>query len=137
MFLDKEYSGRRGTAEVQYQESGDGSDIVIRTPYDYIEYDSDVEKNVVKKLDEAENVKFYCKLPSWFKIPTPLGSYNPDWAVVTENDEKLYLVRETKSAHDSEKRRVVENKKIKCGQAHFDELDVDFKVATTIAEVVS
>lgn len=122
---------------VQYQESGEGSDKVIRTPYDYIEYDSDVEKEVAKKLDEAENVKFYCKLPAWFKIPTPLGHYNPDWAVVTENDEKLYLVRETKSTHDSEKRRAAENKKIKCGQAHFDELGVDFKVATTVAEVVS
>jgi len=123
--------------KVQYQESGEASDKIIRTPYDYIEYDSDVEKLVAKKLDEAENVKFYCKLPSWFKIPTPLGHYNPDWAVVTENDEKLYLVRETKSTHDSEKRRAVENKKIKCGQAHFDELGVNFKVATTVAEVVA
>jgi len=123
--------------EVKYQESGEGSDIIIRTPYDYIEYDSDVEKEVAKKLDEAENIKFYCKLPVWFKIPTPLGSYNPDWAIVTENDEKLYLVRETKSTHDSEKRRAVENKKIKCGQAHFDELGVNFKVATTVAEVVA
>ncbi|MCP5049272.1 MAG: type III restriction endonuclease, partial [bacterium] len=108
-----------------------------RTPYDYIPYDSEVEKEVAEKLDSHENVKFFCKLPRWFLVPTPLGDYNPDWAVVTENDEKLYLVRETKSTHDRDKRRETENRKIDCGQAHFDALGVNFKVATNIYEVLS
>ncbi len=108
-----------------------------RTPYDFVPFDSDVEKDIAEKLDTNESVKFYCKLPRWFVVPTPLGDYNPDWAVVTQNDEKLYLVRETKSSHDRDKRRETENRKIDCGQAHFDALGVNFKVATNIHEVLS
>ncbi|HUM44832.1 MAG TPA: hypothetical protein PKI14_17950, partial [Fervidobacterium sp.] len=69
--------------------------------------------------------------------PTPLGNYNPDWAVVTGQDEKLYLVRETKSTHDRDNRRPAENIKIDCGKAHFEALGVNFKVATNIHEILS
>ncbi len=106
-----------------------------RTPYDFIEYQSGVEKKFAEFLDANESVKFFCKLPSWFKVETPLGSYNPDWAVVIENDHKLYLVRETKSTHDTEKRRALENEKLDCGKAHFEALDVNFKVVTDIHEM--
>ena len=108
-----------------------------RTPYDYIPYDSEVEREIAEKLDSSENVKFFCKFPRWFVVPTPLGNYNPDWAVVTENDGKLYLVRETKSTHDRDKRRETENRKIDCGKAHFNALGVNFKVATNIHEVLA
>lgn len=108
-----------------------------KTPYDYVLYESEVEREVAEKLDQNENVKFFCKLPRWFVVPTPLGNYNPDWAVVTENDEKLYLVRETKSTHDAAKRRVIENRKIECGKSHFETLGVNFKVATNIHEVLA
>jgi len=108
-----------------------------RTPYDYVPFDSTVEREVAEKLDSSENVKFFCKLPGWFVIQTPLGNYNPDWAVVTEQDEKLYLVRETKSTFDEDKRRNIENQKLACGRAHFDALGVDFKVATNFREVLN
>ncbi|MBW1780089.1 MAG: DEAD/DEAH box helicase family protein [Deltaproteobacteria bacterium] len=110
-----------------------------KTPYDFVEIDSDstVEKEVAERLDSDEKVKFFCKLPRWFVVPTPLGDYNPDWAVVVENDEKLYLVRETKSTHDRDKRRETENRKIDCGRAHFDALGVNFEVATNIHEVLA
>ncbi len=108
-----------------------------RTPYDYVPFDSEVEREVAEKLDSNENVKFFCKLPRWFVVPTPLGNYNPDWAVVTENDKKLYLVRETKSTHDRDKRRETENRKVDCGRAHFAALGVNFEVATNIHEVLS
>ena len=110
-----------------------------KTPYDYIEIDSDstVEKEVAERLDSDESVRFFCKLPRWFVVPTPLGDYNPDWAVVAQNDEKLYLVRETKSTHDRDKRREMENRKIDCGRAHFDALGVNFEVATNIHEVLT
>ena len=110
-----------------------------KTPYNFIEIDSDstVEKEVAEKLDSDESVKFFCKLPRWFVVPTPLGNYNPDWAVVAENDEKLYLVRETKSTHDRDARRETENRKIDCGRAHFDALGVNFAVATNIHEVLA
>jgi len=107
-----------------------------RTPYDYITFDSEVEREIAEKLDSNDRVKFFCKLPRWFIVPTPLGEYNPDWAVVMENDEKLYLVRETKSTHDRDKRRETENRKCDCGQAHFDALGVNFKVATNIQEIL-
>jgi type III restriction enzyme len=108
-----------------------------RTPYDYVQFDSGVEQEIAEKLDSDQNVRFFCKLPRWFVVPTPLGDYNPDWAVVTEDDEKLYLVRETKSTHDRDGRREIENHKIECGQAHFDALGVNFKVATDIHEVLA
>ena len=107
-----------------------------KTPYDFIEYESGVEKNFAEFLDANEKVKFFCKLPNWFKVDTPLGSYNPDWAVVIENDKKLYLVRETKSTLDSEKRRVLENEKLDCGKAHFEALGVNFKVVTDIHDIL-
>ncbi len=108
-----------------------------RTPYNYIPFDSEVEREVAEKLDSNENVKFFCKLPRWFVVPTPMGSYNPDWAIVTESEEKLYLVRETKGTHDRDQRRESENRKIECGQAHFNALGVNFKVAIDIHEVLS
>jgi len=75
------------------------------------------------------------KLPRWFKIDTPIGDYNPDWAFVTERDEKLYFVRETKSTLDSEERRTKENQKIDCGRRHFGVLGTDFDVVTSLSEV--
>lgn len=107
-----------------------------RTPYDHIPYDSNVEKSVLESLDSEERVKFFCKLPRWFKVMTPLGSYNPDWALVVEDKEKLYLVRETKSTHDKDLRRESENRKIACGKAHFKALGVNYKEATDIYEVL-
>lgn len=106
-----------------------------KTPYDYVEYQSDNERLFAKWLDEDEKVKFFCKLPSWFKVNTPLGSYNPDWALVVEETKKLYLVRETKTTLDKDELRVIENKKINCGKAHFDALGVNFKVVKNISEM--
>lgn len=126
-YLDRAY-------QIRHAETGS----TIQTPYDYIEYDSRVEHQTAMTLDGAENVKFFCKLPRWFKIPTPIGDYNPDWAVVLENDKKVYLIRETKSTHDSDKRRLEENLKIICGEAHFKALgDIDYGVAISAAEIVT
>ena len=108
-----------------------------RSPYNYVLFESGVEREIAEKLDQNKDVKFYCKLPRWFVVPTPLGSYNPDWAVVTENEKKLYLVRETKSTYDREARRSNENIKIDCGAAHFKALDVNFKVATNIHDLLA
>ncbi len=89
-----------------------------RTPYDFIAYESSTEEEVAKLLDSDDKIKFFCKLPRWFKVAIPLGDYNPDWAVVVEDTKKLYLVRETKSTLDRDKRRERENKKVDCGKAH-------------------
>ena len=103
--------------------------------FDSVEYDSEVEKQFARDLDSNEVVKLFVKLPSWFRVDTPIGRYNPDWAFVTEREKKLYFVRETKSSPDPEERRTRENQKIIYGQKHFDTLDVDFGVVTSLAEV--
>jgi type III restriction enzyme len=84
-------------------------------------------------------VKFFFKLPKAFKIPTPVGSYNPDWALVFENDRKIYFVVETKSTLQSDMLRGVEQMKIHCGEAHFvisQPHGVEYKKATSLKELV-
>ena len=103
--------------------------------FDAIEYESEVEKRFARDLDNNENVKVFVKLPAWFRIDTPIGPYNPDWAFVTAREEKLYFVRETKSTLDSEERRSRENQKIACGRKHFGALGVDYDVVTSLSEV--
>lgn len=92
-----------------------------RSIYNYIVYDSEVEAEFARRFESNESVKMYVKLPDWFKIATPLGSYNPDWAVLIEKDniEKLYFVVETKGNILAEELRERENKKIECGGKHF------------------
>lgn len=101
--------------------------------YDHIVYDSNVEREFAEKLDESADVKVYAKLPDWFKIETPLGTYNPDWAVLVERDDaqRLFFVVETKDPLFMHLLRPTEEAKIKCGKAHFKALgtDVGFAVA--------
>ena len=82
-----------------------------------------------EKLENNESVKVYAKLPDWFKIPTPLGSYNPDWAIVIEDNgqNKLYFVVETKGSIEGKDLRPTELAKIQCGEKHFAALDNDAK----------
>lgn len=81
---------------------------------------------------DGNNVRFFFKLPAKFKIPTPLGTYNPDWAVVLEGDTRVYFVAETKSSTVEAERRLAENLQIDCGIAHFKLApDVVFKPVTT------
>ena len=96
-----------------------------KSVYTHVVYDSaGIEKSFAEDLEKNEKVKVYAKLPAWFKIPTPLGSYNPDWAVVIDDQgqEKLYFVVETKSSTWWDDLRHLEGAKIKCGEKHFNEL---------------
>ncbi|MCG7983366.1 MAG: DEAD/DEAH box helicase family protein [Candidatus Thiodiazotropha lotti] len=101
---------------------------VQKSVYTHVVYDSGgVEKSFAEDLERNEKVKVYAKLPAWFKVPTPLGSYNPDWAVVVEDEgeEKLYFVVETKGSTWWDDLRHLEGAKIKCGEKHFDEIARD------------
>jgi type III restriction enzyme len=102
-----------------------------KSVYEYVVYDSDNEQLFAEKFESNKRVKLYSKLPDWFKITTPIGSYNPDWAVLVENNgtDKLYFVLETKGNIISEALRPTEKAKIKCGYKHFEALgyDVNFK----------
>lgn len=89
--------------------------------YESVLYDSATERAFAEGLEKNDIVKLYAKLPDWFKVPTPLGSYNPDWAVLIDKDgeERLYFVIETKSSLFDDELRGIEKAKINCGEAHF------------------
>ena len=83
-----------------------------KTLYNYVQVDSSVESEYGLSCETDEKVKFYFKLAKAFKIQTPIGAYNPDWAVIFENDKKIYFVAETKSSIMAEDRRADANMKI-------------------------
>jgi len=98
-----------------------------KSVYEHVIYDSEVEREFAKNLNASEHVKVFAKLPNWFKIETPLGSYNPDWAILinknAKTEERLFFVVETKSeVLFDEALRPTEVAKIKCGKAHFEAL---------------
>lgn len=112
---------------------------VENSVFDHVVYDSDTEKTFAREMDGNKNVKLYAKLPDWFKIPTPLGNYNPDWAIlVTVGEEnRLYFVVETKSTLLSAELRDKETQKIACGKAHFCAIQTDtqFEVTDSFSEL--
>lgn len=105
---------------------------VDHSVYTHVVFDSEGEKKFAQNLDTSPSVKVFTKLPFDFRVDTPFGEYNPDWAIVKETDDgdKLYLVRETKFVDDLENLRPSEKNKIASGKKHFEALGVDFKVST-------
>lgn len=115
-----------------------------KSVYDQVVYDSDIERSFADQLEKNTAVKVYAKLPGWFAVPTPLGSYNPDWAVLVERDEgeRLYFVVETKASLVSSDLRNAESAKIECGKAHFAALKVsespaEYRTALSIDDVLA
>ena len=107
---------------------------VEKSVYDHVVWDSCREEKMAAAFESNREVKVYAKLPSWFKIDTPLGSYNPDWAVLWKlegQEERLYFVVETKGSIFKDARRGSENKKTDCGEAHFTALGTvsDYMIA--------
>jgi len=105
-FLDQLY-------EVKHQQ---------KTDFNYVLYDSEPEREFAEKLDSREDIRMFMKLPSKFKIPTPVGDYNPDWAIIkqdSDGEERVYMIRETKSTSDDYLLRPTEVAKISCGRKHF------------------
>jgi type III restriction enzyme len=108
---------------------------VTKTPYEFVVYDSEVEREFARDLNSRDDIRLFMKLPKWFEIETPLGSYNPDWAIVKHESDTIYLVRETKGTKDFLKLRMSEADKVRCGKAHFDALGVPFAVVVSASEV--
>lgn len=94
-----------------------------KTLYDHIEFDSSVEEAFAQTMEARDDILFYVKLPNWFKIPTPVGEHNPDWAVIKKNGEKVFMIKETKSTCDLSLLRPSEKDKIKCGIEYSKCLD--------------
>lgn len=93
--------------------------------YPNFEYDSNIEKKFAEDLENDNNIVLYTKLPSSFKIDTPIGSYNPDWALVYRSGSgyKVYFVIETKGTLDKSERNERENYKINCAIKHFEAIN--------------
>jgi type III restriction enzyme len=107
--------------------------------YDHVLFDSEGEREFAESLEQDGTIKLFAKLPGWFTVDTPLGEYNPDWAIVKDDGEgqKLYLVRETKFGGENQTAREIlanlrpsESGKIKCAEKHFKTIGADFALAT-------
>jgi len=108
-----------------------------KSVYESVIYDSEIERRFAEDLEHNDDIKLFVKLPSFFKVETPIGTYNPDWAIVKQNDDKVYfyLVRETKSTKDASKLRNSENEKIECGKKHFEAINTNFAVVINASEI--
>jgi type III restriction enzyme len=113
--------------------------------YDYVVTDSDVETRFAKELDTSSEIVVYAKLPRGFLIPTPVGDYNPDWAISFKEGsvKHIYFVAETKGSMSSMKLREIERTKIECARKFFDEISkrvaedrVKYDVVTDYAKLM-
>ncbi|SDE27332.1 type III restriction-modification system endonuclease [Kordiimonas lacus] len=149
--------------QLQYDETADSYDVDIfmasqskqdfskagdklkRHIYDYAITDSRQERKFVMELDTSDEVVVYAKLPKGFLIPTPVGDYNPDWAISFKEGsvKHIYFVAETKGSMSSMQLREVEKSKIKCARKYFDEINkriaddnVKYDVVTDYAKLM-
>ena len=113
------------TAAQTKQDFSKAGDKLQRHIYDYVVTDSKVEREFVKELDTANEVVVYAKLPRGFLIPTPVGDYNPDWAISFKEGavKHVYFIAETKGSMSSMELREIEKTKIKCARKFFDEIN--------------
>ncbi|MEN4903174.1 DEAD/DEAH box helicase family protein [Luteimonas sp. TWI1437] len=124
-----------GQAKQDFSRAGEK---LQRHIYDYVLTDSKVEREFVRELDTASEVVVYAKLPRGFLIPTPVGDYNPDWAISFKEGavKHIYFVAETKGSMSSMDLREIERTKIKCARKFFDEMNRRFAPENIKYEVV-
>lgn len=125
--VDDRYETDIFTAAQTGQDFSRATDLLTRHVYDHAVVDSQVERDFVTQLDTSEEVVVYAKLPRGFLIPTPVGDYNPDWAISFKagSVKHIYFVAETKGTLDSLKLRSLEQSKIECARKFFAELEAD------------
>ncbi len=100
----------------------------------YMPLDSKVESSFASDCENSEQVEFFFKLPNWFKIDTPIGTYNPDWAIVFKDEKQVYFVVETKGKY--QELLLSEKLKIQCGKAHFSSLsEVKYVQVSALSEL--
>jgi type III restriction enzyme len=116
------------TAGLTKQDFSKAGDKLQRHIYDYVLTDSKVERDFVQELDAEKDVVVYAKLPRGFLIPTPVGDYNPDWAISFKEGavKHVYFVAETKGSMSSMELREIEKTKIKCARKFFDDINKKF-----------
>jgi type III restriction enzyme len=143
--VDERYNVDIFTANQTGQDFSRATEKLKSHVYDYAITDSDVERKFVKELDTSSEVVVYAKLPRGFLIPTPVGDYNPDWAISFRagSVRHIYFVAETKGTMSSMKLRAIEKTKIECAQKFFEEISrritedrVKYDVVTDFAKLM-
>lgn len=126
------------TAGQSRQDFSKAGDKLQRHIYDYVLTDSNIERNFVKELDTAHEVVVYAKLPRGFLIPTPVGDYNPDWAIAFKDGavKHIYFVAETKGSMSSMELRAIEKTRIECARKFFDAMNRRFAPENVKYDVV-
>lgn len=108
-----------------------------------IDSNSSPERLFAQACEDNDDVLFYIKLPQWFRIETPVGRYNPDWALTYRNDKILYFIAETKKTGNGGPvqlglLRPLEDLRIECGKRHFKNFEeVCFRVVTSLTELLT
>lgn len=144
--LDARYDSSIFTENQTAQDLSKAGDKLQKSVYEYVVTDSKVERSFVEKLDVSDEVVVYSKLPRGFFIPTPVGDYNPDWAIAFRDDttkiKHVYFVAETKGSMSTLQLKGVENAKIECAHKFFSSLngkndkDVTYDVVTDFSELM-
>ncbi|CCI53552.1 type III restriction-modification system endonuclease [Nostocoides jenkinsii] len=141
--LDHRYDSSIFTENQAAQDLSKAGDKLKKSVYEYVVADSKVERSFVEKLDVSDEVVVYSKLPRGFSIPTPVGDYNPDWAIAFRDDttkiKHVYFVAETKGSMSTLQLKGVETAKIECARKFFnslDKTDVKYDVVTDYTELM-
>ena len=108
-----------------------------KSPYKHVVCDSKTESNLSIQFEQSRNVSVYVKLPGWFRIDTPLGTYNPDWVISwkREDEEQIYFVVESKASTSRENLRPLEYYKFECGKSHFAEIGLNLELAEDLSDI--
>lgn len=144
--LDGRYDSSIFTENQTAQDLSKAGDRLKKSVYEYVVTDSKVERSFVEQLDVSDEVVVYSKLPRGFFIPTPVGNYNPDWAIAfrddTTNIKHVYFVAETKGSMSTLQLKGVEIAKIECARKFFASLsgrrdqEVTYDVVTDYAQLM-
>lgn len=109
---------------------------ISKSIYERVIFDSTIEKNFALDMDKRPDIVLFVKLPWWYKIETPVGKYNPDWAIALKGGEIVYIVRETKGTTNLDKLPFeMEKTKVLSGAAHFKALGVSYDVVKSAGDV--
>jgi len=141
--LNEQYDSAIFTENQTKQDFSNAGEKLTKHIYDYVVTDSKVEREFVTALDTSTEVVVYAKLPRGFSIPTPVGDYNPDWAIAFQEGavKHVYFVAETKGSLSSLQLKGVEDAKIQCARRFFDSLGrnggaVKYDVVTDYSELM-
>lgn len=130
---NEEYDAARVFSSYTVQPSGTA---LLKHIFDYVQTDSQIEKDILRDLETAAEVVVYAKFPKSFHITTPIANYSPDWGIVFDADKvkHIYFIAESKGSEKEEDLRGIESTKIHCWKKHLEEIsgkDVKFSIIKT------